>query len=165
MTEEKKKEEKKTVESKPKDKTEVKKKTVSPSKSHYASVNVKDLPISTKQSVEVAKFIRGRNLKKVKSMLNQVLQKKIAVPYTRYNRDTPHRPGKIASGRYPQKATNHFLKLLNSLEANAENKGLNVDALIVSEVVANKAASQWHYGRMRRRMMKRTNLRMKAIEK
>tara|TARA_Y100000310_G_C20610578_1_gene777768 strand:+ start:419 stop:916 length:498 start_codon:yes stop_codon:yes gene_type:complete len=165
MTEEKKNEEKKTSEVKTKEKTKIKKEKVSSSKSHYASVNIKDLPISTKQSVEVARFIRGKNLKKVKEALDKVLQKKIAVPYKRYNRDTPHRQGKIASGRYPQKTTTHFLKLLNSLEANAENKGLNVETLVLSEVIANKAASQWHYGRMRRRTMKRTNLRMKAVEK
>jgi len=165
MTEEKKKEEKKTNEVKPKQKKEEKKEKVSSSKAHYTSVNVKDLPISTKQSVEVARFIRGKNLKKVKILLEEVLKKKIAVPYKRYNKDTPHRPGKIASGRYPQKTSINFLKLLKSMEANAENKGLNVDSLIISEVVANKAASQWHYGRMRRRMMKKTNIMIKAIEK
>jgi len=165
MDEQKSKKENKPSKELPKQKTKSKKETVSASKAHYASVNVKDIPISTKQSVEVARFVRGKNLKKIKFLLSQVLQKKIAIPYKRYNRDTPHRRGKIASGRYPEKTTNHFLVLLNSLEANAENKGLNVEELIVSEVIANKAASQWHYGRMRRRMMKKTNIRMKAIEK
>jgi large subunit ribosomal protein L22 len=164
MTEEKKKEEKKASEVVSKKKTETNKIKVSPSKAHYACINALDLPISTKQSIEVARFIRGKNLKKIKDVLNRVLQKKIAVPYKRYNKDTPHRPGKIASGRYPQKTTTHFLTLLNSLESNAEEKGLNVDSLILSEVVANKGSNQWHYGRMKRRVMKKTNLRMKAIE-
>ena len=145
----------KQKENKEENKTPKKEKVeVSPSKSHYASVNVKDLPISTKQSVEVARFIRGKNLMKTKIVLNEVLKKKIAVPYVRYNKDTPHRPGKIASGRYPQKTTMHFLRLLKSLEANAENKGLNVESLILEEVIANKAANQWRYGRMKRRSMK-----------
>ena len=133
-------------------------------KAHFASVNVKNLPISTKQSVEIAGFIRGKNLKKVKNLLQNVIDKKIAVPFKRYNRDVGHKPGKIASGRYPEKATGHFLVLLNSLEANAENKGLNVDALKLSEVIVNKGPGQWHYGRFRRRKMKRTHLEIKAVE-
>lgn len=146
------------------EKKEEKKKTIEDKKEHFASVNVKNLPISTKQTIEIAGFIRGKNLKKAKSLLSQVLEKKIAVPFKRYNRDVGHKPGKIAAGRYPKKATEHILILLNSLEANAENKGLNVDNLKISEIMVNKGSNQWHYGRMRRRKMKRTNVKIKTIE-
>ncbi len=134
-------------------------------KAHFASVNVKSLPLSIKQSVEIARYLRGRNLSKSKVFLQDVIDKKRAVPFKRYNRDTGHKPGKVAAGRYPEKAAKHFLMLLNSLEANAENKGLDVDSLILSEVIANKGPDQWHYGRLRRRKMKRTHLQIKAVEK
>ena len=134
------------------------------SKSHFAIVNARGLPISTKQSVEIARFIKGKKLKKAKFLLEQVLDKKIAVPYLRYNRDTPHKKGKIAAGRYPLKATQNFMVVLNSLEANAENKGLNAEQLVVSEIMVNKDSNQWHAGRLRRRRMKRTSLIIKAVE-
>jgi large subunit ribosomal protein L22 len=134
-------------------------------KAHFASVNVKNLPISIKQSVEIARYLRGRGLAQSKAFLQDVIDKKRAVPFKRYNRDVGHKPGKIAAGRYPEKASGHFLLLLNSLEANAENKGLDVDTLIISEVIANKGPDQWHYGRLRRRKMKKTHLQIKAVEK
>jgi|SRR3989344_919304 len=124
-----------------------------------------NLPISLKESVEICNFIRNRNIKKVKGILNNVLKKKVAIPYKRFNQDTPHRRGNIASGRYPVKAVGYFLELLNSLEANAENKGLNVDKLSLSFAVANKGERTWHYGRQKRRRTKRTHLELRAIEK
>ena len=75
---------------------------------HFATVNAYALSISTKQSVEIASFIRNRKISQAKSLLSEVINKKRAVPFKRYNRDTGHKPGKIASGRYPEKASKEF---------------------------------------------------------
>lgn len=117
-----------------------------------------DLPISTKKSVEICNFIRHKKLKKAKDMLNSVLQKKVAVPYKRYNRNTPHRKGRIASGRYPVKASSEILKLLEGVEANAQQKGLDVNNLVIDQIIANQASRPFHFGRKRRRKMKRTHI-------
>lgn len=163
MTEEKKiiKEEKKTV-----DKIETKKVNVKTTekKEHFVSAKSVNLPISTKQSVEISNFIRGKSLQKSKMLLDEVTEHKKAVPYKRYNRDTGHKPGKIASGRYPEKAISHFLKLLNTAEANAEDKGLDSKNLIITEIKADKGTQQWHQGRLRRRRMKNTHLFVKVAE-
>ena len=132
---------------------------------NIAKVMGKDLPISTKQSVEICKFIRHKDLQKVKQILNDVILMKRAIPFTRFNKDTGHRIGKIAAGRFPQKAAGHILKLINSLEANAQNKGLNTDSLYIKTIIANKASTPWHYGRLRRRKMKRTHIEIIAEEK
>jgi len=55
--------------------------------------------------------------------------------------------------------------LINNAEANAENKGLNVEDLIIVEVKANKGPGQYHYGRKRSRKMKNTHLFIKVAEK
>ena len=47
---------------------------------------------------------------------------------------------------------------------NAQNKGLDTEALFISEIIANKGSSQWRYGRQRRRQMKRTNLKIVVEE-
>lgn len=143
---------------------EQKKIKIEDKKEHFASLDVKNLTMSTKQTIEIANFIRNKNLKKVRTLLDQVLKKKIAVPFKRFNRDMGHKPGKICSGRYPLKVTEQILKLLNSVEANAEDKGLNVENLKIEEIIVNKAANQWHAGRLRRRRMKRTNIKLKVVE-
>jgi outer membrane biosynthesis protein TonB len=97
-------------------------------------------------------------------MLEEVTKLKRAVPFKRFKRDVGHKRGNIAAGRYPLKASREILELLKSAEMNAQNKGLDNDALFISEIVANKGASQWRYGRQRRRQMKRTNLIIKVEE-
>ncbi len=139
------------------------KKQVEETEEHFATAKSLNLPISTKQSYEIANFLRRKKLSKAKEILQQVLDKKIAVPYKRYNRDTGHKPG-IASGRYPEKASQSFLMLLNSVEANADNKGLDTENLIISELRSTQGNQQWHSGRLRRRKMKKTHLYVKVEE-
>ncbi len=135
------------------------------SKENSATVNGKDMPISTKHSIEICNFIRGKNLLKSKEFLSKVLEKKKAVPFKRFNRDMGHRPGSVGPGRYPQKATSIILKLLESLEVNAQNKGLDTASLYLKTVIPNKGSNVWHYGRQRRRRMKLTHIFMQAEEK
>lgn len=95
--------------------------------------------ISPKQSYEIAKAIRGKKVSKAKSFLSRVISMKQAVQYTKYNRGgTGHRKGKLGPGRYPLKASKHFLKLLNELEANAEFKGMNTSNLILEHVAVKR---------------------------
>lgn len=124
-----------------------------------------NLPISFKKSIEICDFIRYKNLNNVKALLNGVLEKKTAIPYKRFNQDTPHRRGRIAAGRYPLRTVHYFLKLINTLEANAENKGFSTEGLVIIYAAANKGETQWHTGRQRRRLMKRSHLELRAIEK
>ncbi len=135
------------------------------SKENVATVNGKDLPISTKHAIEICNFIRGKNLLLSKDFLGKVLEKKKAVPFRRFNRDMGHRPGSVGPGRYPQKASSIILKLLESLEVNAQNKGLDTASLYLKTVVPNKGSNVWHYGRQRRRRMKLTHIFMLAEEK
>jgi len=132
---------------------------------HEAKVAGRNMPISTKQTIEIANFIRGKNLMKSKEMLAKVITKEKAVPYGRFNMDTGHRKGNVGPGRYPVKASKEILNLLDSLEANAQNKGLDVDALYIKTIIPNQGATVWHYGRQRRRQAKRTNIEIIAEEK
>ncbi len=129
-----------------------------------AKVIGRNLSISTKQAAEICKFIRGKPVKKSKELLSKVAEGKLAVPFTRFNRDMGHRKGKIAAGRYPKRASLEIIKLLNSLEANAQNKGLDSNSIYIKKIVANKASTPWHFGRLRRRKMKRTHIEIVAEE-
>ena len=67
-----------------------------------AVINAKNLEISTKKSIEIANFIRKKNIEQAKKTLQRVIEMKQAVPYKRHNKDIPHRAGMMA-GRYPIK--------------------------------------------------------------
>ena len=113
--------------------------------------------ISSKDAIEIANFIRYRDLGKAKKLLENVIIKKVAVPMRRFNKDTGHRPG-IGPGRYPLKAAQEFLSLLLSAEANAKFKNIDTEKLYLYKVIANKGARSYRTGRMRRRLGKSTNL-------
>lgn len=115
------------------------------------------LPISFKQSVEVCNFIRGKGVNEAKSILKKVSEKKMIVPFKRFNRDLGHKK-KIGPGRFPVKTSKELLKLLEAVEANAQFKGLNTSNLTIMHICAHKASKVWHFGRKRRRQMKRTNV-------
>lgn len=134
-------------------------------KEHIATAKALDRPVSTKQSREIAGFIRNKTVEQAKRLLQQVLDHKIAVPFKRFNRDTGHKKGKIAAGRYPEKAIKEFLKMINLAVANAENKGLDSKNLIIFDARANQGTQQYHYGRQRRIKMKRTHIEIGVREK
>lgn len=133
--------------------------------SEIAIVKGRDLPISKKQSIEIANFIRGKNINQAKNILQRVIEKKIIIPFKRFNRDLGHKRGRIAAGRYPIKSSKEIFGLLNSVEKNASNKGLDVDKIYLKSIIVNKANSPWHYGRHRRRRMKRTHINIIVEER
>lgn len=122
------------------------------------------LPVSFKQSVEVCRFIKYKNVADAKKMLSDVLEKKRAVPFRRFDFDLSHKK-KIGPGRYPEKTSEEMIRLIEDAEANAQFKGLNTSNLIISHISAHKAGKAWHYGRQSRRRMKRTNIEIVVEEK
>ena len=148
-------------------KKELPKKEIKTEDDHSAILIVKGIPVSTKSSVEVCNLLRFKSLQKAKNILLRVIEKKAAVPFKRYNRDVGHKPGNIAAGRYPVKVSQYLLKLLNSIEANADYKGLDSKNVKIIELKANLGSRPWHSGRKRRRKMKRTHIiiQVKELEK
>ena len=132
-------------------------------KEHMARVVGLNLGISTKHSIEICSAIRGKNLQKAKGFLESIANKKTALGLTRFKGDVGHKT-KIGPGRYPVKASTEILGLLNSLETNAQNKGLNTSTLVLIHVCAQRGSGQWHFGRWRRRQMKRTHIEIVAQE-
>jgi len=123
----------------------------------------KDLPISTKHSVELCNFIRGKKISEAKRLLIAIKNKKTAVPFKRYNSDMPHRVG-MAAGRYPVKAMTFVLNILESAEANAAEKGLGAENLRIKHICAHQASRPWRYGRQGRRKARRTHIEVVVEE-
>ncbi|MBN1386748.1 50S ribosomal protein L22 [Candidatus Woesearchaeota archaeon] len=132
-------------------------------KNNMARVAGLDLAISTKHSIEISSFIRGMDLQKAKRCLEDVISKKKAVPFRRFNMDMGHKKG-IGPGRYPVKAGGEFLKLLLSVEANAQSKGLNTGNLTLVHVSSHQASRPMKPGRHRGRVMKRSHVEIVVKE-
>ncbi len=139
-------------------KTKTEKKAEPKPKKSEAVVRGVSLPISTKKAVDVCRFIKGKTIHKAISDLEKVIQRKSAVPM---KGELPHQKGKLASGGYPKKTSENFVKLLRSLRANANDNGLTEP--VITEVVANMASRP--YGRFGRVKRKRTHVMIKVNEK
>jgi len=132
------------------------KKVVKEIKKEEAFVRAYNIPISTKHSSAISKFIKGKTIERARKDLEDVIKFKKAVPM---KGEIPHRRGKIMSGRFPQKAVKNFLVLLKSLEGNAAN--INVPVIV--ESIAN--IGERPYGKFGRVRKKRTHIYIKVVEK
>ena len=128
-------------------------------KKDEAFVKGVSLPISTKTSVAICRFIKGKTINQAVDYLEEVAKGKKVMPM---KGEIPHRKGKgIMSGRYPKRASEHFIKLLRSLSANSNNNG--IENPIMVEAVANVANKP--FGRFGRTRKKRTHVSIKVMEK
>ncbi len=100
----------------------------------------RDLRIKPKTAREVCHQLKGMKLETAKEYLQNVITLKQPVPYYRYRRKVPHRKQLQGhdAGRYPEKAAKEILKVLNSVEANAEFKGLYADRLKIVHMAAHR---------------------------
>ncbi len=114
------------------------------------------LPISRKQSTQICKAIRGMNVQKAKKLLEDAADKKVAIPMTKYNRNTGHKAG-MGPGSYPVNACTEILAILKNAEANAQFKGLSTGNLIIKNASAQKGPTVMHAGRQRTKA-KRTHI-------
>ena len=111
-------------------------------KTKHVRAAIREKDISHKHSREVAVAVKGMSIDKARDFLNNVITKKIAVPYRRYNNEVAHRSNirdGFFAGRFPQKTAKEFLKLLDNLETNAEYKGMDLDRLKIISAVVHKA--------------------------
>jgi len=106
----------------------------------------RELRISLKESVEIAKVIKGMKLDEAISYLEKVIRKEVPVPYTRHRKQIAHRSSvnnqfpewKTPVGRYPVKAARYILKVLRNARNNAENQGLDPERLVIVHAAAHK---------------------------
>lgn len=105
-----------------------------------AKAMLKNRPISLKYATEICREIKGKPLEKAEKMLQDIIEMRRYLPLRKYHKKVPHRKGKAISGqkagRYPITACKHFLELLSYAKANAENKGLDTEKLIVKHAFA-----------------------------
>lgn len=104
-----------------------------------ARASIREMDLSHKHAREIGVAINGLAVEDAKSYLEQVIEKKRAIPFGRYKKQVGHRSDTgVMAGRYPQKAAGAILQLLESLENNAEFRGLDLDRLRLINVTVHK---------------------------
>jgi large subunit ribosomal protein L22 len=130
---------------------------------HMARAVGRALPVSRKASIEIGNTIRHKTVARAKTILKEVISMKAPIKFTRFTNGAGHKPG-MASGKYPQKAAEHILALVEAVESNAQFKGLNTSNLIITHFAVQFGGNAWKYGRQKRRKAKRTNIEIAVAE-
>jgi large subunit ribosomal protein L22 len=81
----------------------------------------------------------GLRIPEAKKLMEDVIAMRRMIPYRRYRKNRAHHAETKGAGGYPVKVAKHMLKLLESLEANADFKGLDPDEVIIIHAAAHKA--------------------------
>ncbi len=131
-------------------------------KGHLAKAKSLDVTMSFKHSVEISKAIRYKSTAAARKILENVVTLRRAIPFKTYKQNVAHKRT-MAAGRYPEKAARQFLKLIHSVEANAQAQGLNTARLKITKLMANLASIPFTGGRFRH-ATKRTNLEIEVSE-
>ncbi len=103
-----------------------------------AKASGRELKVSHKAAREVCKAVKGMGINQSKEYLRDVIAKKKPIPYTRFIKKLGHKGGmqKRFVGRYPIKTAEAVLRVIEAAQANAENKGLDVDRLRIMHTAA-----------------------------
>lgn len=107
---------------------------------NVARAKANEIPVSPKHSIEIARFIKNMTTTEAKAYLADVVDLKKAIPFKRFNRNVAHKRGlsKWPAGRYPVKAATAYIRLIESVEKNAEYIGLDTENLRIDHVSANR---------------------------
>lgn len=104
----------------------------------------KEISVSPKHCREVCKMLVGMKVDKAKAYLKDVIALEQPVPYTRFKMFLNPKP-KVGPARYPKKAAQAVLRVLESAQSNAEYKGLDADNMRVKVAAAHRGRIEKSY--------------------
>ncbi|MGM0510597.1 MAG: 50S ribosomal protein L22 [Thermoplasmatota archaeon] len=113
--------------------------TMDPDPDITAKAYGREFQISTKESVEICKYLRGRDVDSALNILEDVIEGHRAIPYRKHNKQVSHNKG-VGPGGYPKKASQKIRDLIEEAQHNAENKGLDSDNMKILSLVAHKGS-------------------------
>lgn len=115
-------------------------------------------PLSLKQGMALARFIKYKKIDEAIKDLDEVIALRKAVPFSG---EIPHRRGKMMAGRYPVNGAKVFKNILKSLKGNCIANGVELDSAKIYFCSVNWASRPFRRGG---RKAKRANVAMKAKE-
>jgi large subunit ribosomal protein L22 len=105
---------------------------------------LRERPISLKHSKAVARAIKGDTVADAEEYLQAVIDGERSVPFKQHNTGVGHRSDVDGwdAGRYPEKVSEDFLKLLENVRNNADEQGFDGDAMRIKHVAAHKVGER-----------------------
>jgi large subunit ribosomal protein L22 len=109
-----------------------------------AKAMLRERPISLKHSKAVAKAIKGETVADARSYLQSVIDEEQSVPFKQHNSGVGHRSDIDGwdAGRYPEKASQDFLKLLENVSNNADEQGFDGESMVIKHVAPHKVGER-----------------------
>ena len=105
-----------------------------------AKAVLRERHMSHKHSKEIAKEIKGMTAGEAVDYLEQVIAGERSVPFKSHNSGVGHRNDIDGwdAGRYPEKASEAFLDLLENATNNADHQGFDGETMRIAHVAAHK---------------------------
>ncbi len=105
----------------------------------------REIPVKPKHGINVARFIKGKDVATAKDYLEKVITLERSIPFRTHKRHVKHRRDISGPGQYPVAAARAFLRVLKDAESNAEYKGLDPEKMYIWHTVCHKGASLPNY--------------------
>ncbi|MFP8888653.1 50S ribosomal protein L22 [Natrialbaceae archaeon A-CW2] len=105
-----------------------------------AKAMLRERHMSNKHSKEIAREIKGRTVDDAADYLEAVIAGERSVPFRSHNSGVGHRSDIDGwdAGRYPEKASEAFLELLENVSANADHQGFDGGSMEIVHCAAHK---------------------------
>ena len=109
-----------------------------------AKAMLRERPISIKHSKAIARQIKGLTVADAEEYLHDVIDEKQSVPFKQHNSGVGHRSDIDGwdAGRYPEKASEDFLKLIENARNNADEQGFEGETMTIKHVAAHKVGER-----------------------
>jgi len=109
-----------------------------------AKAMLRERPISLKHSKAISKAIKGKTVAEAEEYLDAVIDGEQSVPFKQHNTGVGHRSDIDGwdAGRYPNKASKDFKKLLENARNNADNQGFDGPAMEIAHVAPHKVGER-----------------------
>jgi large subunit ribosomal protein L22 len=109
-----------------------------------ARAMLRERPISIKHSKAIARQVKGMTVADAEEYLQAVVDEERSVPFKQHNTGVGHRSDIDGwdAGRYPEKASKDFLKLLTNASNNADDQGFDGESMTITHVAAHKVGER-----------------------
>ena len=109
-----------------------------------AKAMLRDRPISQKHAKEIAREIKGRTAEDAVEYLEAVINGDRSVPFRQHNSGVGHRKDIDGwdAGRYPEKASEAFLDMLDNAVGTADEQGFDGEEMTIAHVAAHKVGER-----------------------
>jgi len=109
-----------------------------------AKAMLRERPISLKHSKAISKAIKGKTVAEAEEYLDGVIAGDQSVPFKQHNTGVGHRSDIDGwdAGRYPNKASKDFKKLLKNARNNGNTKGFDGPEMVITHVAPHKVGER-----------------------